>query len=64
MGGGPVRGDLEILARELKDIAEEGYLPDGDGVTVPVMLWAEGWLLTFAQVGISPAPSPPLNQSP
>lgn len=50
--------DLEILARELKVLAEEAYLPDGDGVTVPVVLWAEGWLLTLAELGVTPAPGP------
>lgn len=45
-----VTRDLETLARELKTIAEEGYLPDGDGVTVPVGLWAEGWLLSLAEL--------------
>ena len=49
-----MKADLEILARELKGIAE-GWLPDGDGVTVPVMLWAEGWLLSLSELGVTPA---------
>lgn len=48
-----MKADLEILARELKDIAE-GWLPDGDGVNVPTMLWAEGWLLSLAELGVQP----------
>ena len=34
---------LHILARDVRRIAEDGVLPDGDGVTMPTRLWAEDW---------------------
>jgi hypothetical protein len=51
-----MKADLEILARELQMIAEEGRLPDGDGATASAILWAEGWLLSLAELGIRPGP--------
>lgn len=56
------RGDLADLARELQVIAEEGFLPDGDHVvTTSVTLWAEGWLVTLAQIGIQPSSLPNIS---
>jgi hypothetical protein len=50
-----MRADLEILARELKDLAENGTLPDLPEATfTDVLVWAEGWLLTLAELGIGP----------
>lgn len=34
---------LQRLAAEVLAIAERGETPDGDGVGVSVLLWAEGW---------------------
>lgn len=51
-----MKADLEILARELKGIAEDGYLPDGGGVTTVTMGWAQDWLLSLAELGVQPAP--------
>ena len=31
---------IEIIS-EIQEIAETGYLPDGDGVNVPTRMWAE-----------------------
>lgn len=31
------------LVREVHAIAETGILPDGDGVNVPTLTWAEDW---------------------
>ena len=35
--------ELMKLEAEVADIAEFGQLPDGDGVNVPTLLWAESW---------------------
>ena len=35
--------ELMKLEAEVADIAERGELPDGDGVNVPTLLWAESW---------------------
>jgi hypothetical protein len=50
-----MRVDLEILARELKHMAEQGTIPDGKLISVATILWAEGWLLSLAELGIMPA---------
>jgi hypothetical protein len=55
-----MRADLEILARELKHIAETGRMPDGALVRTSTMTWAEGWLLSLAELGIMPAAKPPV----
>jgi hypothetical protein len=34
---------VQKLIGEIKDISKNGILPDGYGVTISVMLWAEGW---------------------
>lgn len=28
---------------DISRIVHEGVLPDGDGVNIPTLLWAEGW---------------------
>lgn len=40
---------IAALVAEIRGIAEESCLPDGDGVTVPVALWAESVLERFAR---------------
>lgn len=31
------------LRNEVVGIAQEGILPDGDGVNIPTLIWAEDW---------------------
>lgn len=45
---------LQRLAAEVLAIAERGETPDGDGVGVSVLLWAEGWARELG-TGYSPA---------
>lgn len=52
-----MKADLNLLARELQDLAELGRLPDDEEAVVPgaIEMWAQGWLLTFVEMGIVPA---------
>lgn len=34
---------IDKLIQELREIAKTGYLPDGDGVNIPTLMWAERW---------------------
>lgn len=52
-------GDLNILARELQEIAEARRSMR----YVDVMAWAEGWFLTLVELGIRPAPREGVSDS-
>ena len=43
---------LAPLVAEIRGIAEESILPDGDGVPVPVALWAESMLERFSALAV------------
>ncbi len=48
--------DLTTLAGELRAMAEDALLPSGQPLTAEgAAAWAEGWLLTLAQLGVRPA---------
>lgn len=34
---------VKCLIKEIKNIADEGILPDGDSVGISTLLWAENW---------------------
>lgn len=52
--------ELGRLAFELQAIAEDHQKPrpilDADDPGISAMQWAEGWLLTLAEIGIAPLP--------
>jgi hypothetical protein len=39
----PATEEMFLMA-DLKQIADSGTLPDGDGVNIPTKMWAEDWI--------------------
>ena len=41
---------VQQLAQEVRDIAMDGALPDGDAVNTPTLMWAESWVDRLAAI--------------
>jgi hypothetical protein len=38
------------LQKEIREIADGEFLPDGDSVNIPTLLWAENWVRIFDEI--------------